>query len=89
MPSTGVDSAEVQSAVSLNGAAPGASWRIQREGAVVAVVDVRQEAGAVVVSAGPVTSPKSHSFGSVQAADAFTADLLTSFAYLGCEVVKT
>ena len=78
----------MQSAVSLNGAAPDASWRISREGAVVAVVDVTHEGGAVVVSAGPVTAPKPHSFGSLQAADAFTTDLLTSFAYLGCEVVK-
>jgi hypothetical protein len=79
----------VQSAASLNGAAPDASWRISREGAVVAVVDMRHEGGSVVVSAGPVTASKPHSFGSLQAADAFTADLLTSFAYLGCEVVKS
>ena len=78
----------MQSAVSLNGSASATSWRVSREGAVVAVVDVRHEGGSVVVSAGPVTSPKPHTFGSLQAADAFTADLLASFAYLGCEVVK-
>jgi hypothetical protein len=77
----------VQSAASLN-ASPDTSWRISREGAVVAVVDVRHEGGAVIVSAGPVTSPKPHSFGSLQAAEAFTTDLLTSFAYLGCEVAR-
>ena len=78
----------MQSAASLTGASPDASWRISRDGVVVAVVDVRHEGGAVVVSAGPVTSPKLHSFGSLEAADAFTADLLTSFAYLGCEVAR-
>ena len=77
----------MQSAASLS-ASPDASWRISREGAVVAVVDVRHEGGAVVVSAGPATSTKPYSFGSLQAADAFMADLLASFAYLGCDVSR-
>ena len=78
----------MQSAASLNAGQYDASWRISREGAVVASVDIRHEGGAVLVSAGPVDSPKPHSFPSLQAADAFIADLLASFAYLGCEVAR-
>jgi hypothetical protein len=78
----------MQPAASLSGATHHASWRISREGSVVAVVDVRHEGGQIVVSAGPAQSQRPHSFGSIQAADAFMADLLASFSYLGCEVAK-
>jgi hypothetical protein len=78
----------MQTAATLNGAPVDASWRISRDGSVLAVVEIRHEGGAVVVSAGPADAPKLHSFPSLQAADAFTADLLASFAYLGCEVAK-
>jgi hypothetical protein len=78
----------MQTAATLNGSPVDTSWRISRDGSVVAVVEVRHEGGAVVVSAGPADAPKLHNFPSLQAADAFTADLLASFAYLGCEVAK-
>ena len=77
----------MEPAVSLS-TAPADSWQISRDGDVVAVVDLRHEGGAVVVSAGPEGNTKPYSFDSLQAADAFTTDLLTSFAYLGCEVAK-
>ena len=66
---------------------PEASWRVTREGAVVAVVDVLQEHGEVVVSAGGPSGPaKPYRFHSLQDADEFVSDLMTSFSYLGCDV---
>ena len=67
------------------------SWRISREGDVVAGVDVRHEGGDIVVVAGPVagpTKPKPYRFPTLQAADAFLSDLMATFAYLGCEVAQ-
>jgi len=78
----------MQTAASLNESVHDVSWRVSREGSVVALVDIRHEGGSVVVSAGPEDSPKVHNFPSLQAADAFTSDLLASFAYLGCDVAK-
>ena len=70
---------------------PDSSWRITRDGSIVAAVDVRQEGGDVVVVAGAEgsTKPKPYRFPTLQAADAFLTDLMTSFAYLGCEVART
>ena len=71
---------------------PDSSWRISRDGSVVAAVDVRQEGGEVVVVAGPaegLSKPKPYRFPTLQAADAFLTDLMASFAYLGCEVART
>jgi hypothetical protein len=66
---------------------PDASWRVTRDGAVVATVCVTQEQGEVVVSAGgPSGSAKPYRFHSLQDADEFVSDLMTSFAYLGCDV---
>ena len=66
---------------------PDASWKVIREGAVVAIVGVIQEHGEVVVSAGgPSGSPKPYRFHSLQDADEFVSDLMTSFSYLGCDV---
>ena len=67
---------------------PAGTWRISREGALVATVGMRSERGEVVVDAGVegVVDTKPYRFGSVEAADAFIGDLMTSFAYLGCDV---
>jgi hypothetical protein len=67
------------------------SWRISREGTVVAAVDVRHEGVEVVVLAGPTdgpTAPKPYRFPTLQAADHFLTDLMATFAYLGCEVAE-
>jgi hypothetical protein len=79
----------VEVVASAESALSDASWRVSRDGEVVAMVDLRHEGGAVLVSAGPVTRPKPYTFDSLQAADVFITDLLASFAYLGCEVAKT
>jgi hypothetical protein len=66
---------------------PDASWRVTREGALVAVIGVIQEHGEVVVSAGGGSGPpKPYRFHSLQDADEFVSDLMTSFSYLGCDV---
>jgi hypothetical protein len=67
------------------------SWRVSREGSVVAAVDVRQEGGDVVVLAGPAgaAEAKPYRFSTLQAADSFLSDLMASFAYLGCEVAPS
>jgi hypothetical protein len=65
------------------------SWRVSREGSPVAVVDLRQERGKIVVAAdveGAGTKP--HRFATVEAANEFIGDLITSFAYLGCDIVR-
>jgi hypothetical protein len=64
-----------------------ASWRVTRDGALVAVVSLADEDGEIVVRAGAASStPRPYRFTSLPAADAFVADLMTSFSYLGCEV---
>ena len=61
---------------------PESIWRVMREGALVANVALRHEHGAVVVS----TEQRSYDFATMEAADSFVTDLMTSFAYLGCDV---
>ena len=81
----------MQAAVAFD-ASLDSSWSISREGAVVAAVDIRQEGGEVLVLAGPAdgaSKPKPYRFSTLQAADSFLSDLMTSFAYLGCEVAQT
>ena len=74
-------------AVSLNHQMLDASWRVTRDGALVAVVSIADEGGEIVVRAGAAsTDPRPYRFESLQAADAFVGDLMTSFSYLGCEV---
>jgi hypothetical protein len=63
-----------------------ASWTITREGSDVATLAVRQEQGEVVVVAGTSTAEKPYRFDTLEAADAFLSDLLTSFSYLGCDI---
>jgi hypothetical protein len=63
------------------------SWRVSLDGAVVAVVDVRHEGGEVVVDTA-VDGVAPHTFDTLQAADSFLDDLMTSFAYLGCDVAR-
>jgi hypothetical protein len=67
---------------------PAGSWRVSREGSPVATVGMRSERGEVVVATGieGVKAPKPYRFGSIEEADAFIGDLMTSFAYLGCDV---
>lgn len=80
----------MQAAVAFE-ASPESSWRVTREGEVVAAVDVMHEGGDIVVLAGPAqgpTNPKPYRFPTLQAADAFLTDLMASFAYLGCEVAR-
>jgi hypothetical protein len=64
------------------------SWRVSLDGAVVAMVDVRHEGGEVVVDTAVEGVPPHH-FDTLQAAGAFLDDLMTSFAYLGCDVART
>jgi hypothetical protein len=80
----------MQAAVALD-ASVESSWRVSREGVVVAAVDVRQDGGDVVVEAGPdgLSTPKAYRFPTLQAADSFLSDLMATFAYLGCEVART
>ena len=65
-----------------------ASWHVSRDGELVAEVEVRQNGGDVVVSAATSGTPKPYRFATLQAADAFINDLMTSFAYLGCDVAQ-
>jgi hypothetical protein len=77
------------SAAQLTVAPVGASWRVSREGSSVAVVSVRHEGGSVVVaadlSATGAAAVIPHRFETLQAAEAFVNDLITSFSYLGCD----
>lgn len=66
---------------------PSGSWRVSREGAPVATVGMRSERGEVVVATG-VKGVAPYRFGTVEEADAFVGDLMTSFAYLGCDVAR-
>ena len=65
------------------------SWRISREGAQVATVGMRSERGEVVVATDVegIAQAKPYRFGTIEEADAFIGDLMTSFAFLGCDVV--
>jgi hypothetical protein len=63
------------------------SWRVSRDGTPVATVDMRSERGEVVVATG-VADLEPHRFGSVEEADVFVGDLMTSFAFLGCDVAR-
>jgi hypothetical protein len=51
---------------------------------VISEIAVTQEHGAFVVTAGG----RPYRFDSMQAADSFVTDLLTSFSYLGCDVAQ-
>ena len=66
-----------------------AKWSVSREGDLVAQIDVRQEGGHVVVSADTAGVAKPYRFATLQAADAFINDLMTSLAYLGCDVAQS
>jgi len=79
----------MQGTAAIVDAGHGASWEIAREGTIVGRVELSHEAGGIVVTTGSGASERRHSFGSMQDADAFTSDLLTSFAYLGCDVTRT
>lgn len=63
------------------------AWRITREGTDVATIAVRQEQGEVLVEASNTEKP--YRFDTLQAADAFLSDLMTSFSYLGCDIAST
>jgi hypothetical protein len=65
------------------------SWRVTREGSDVATIAVRQEQGEVLVLAGTSDTEKPYRFDTLQAADAFLSDLMTSFSYLGCDIAST
>ena len=65
------------------------AWRVTREGADVATVAVRQEQGEVLVIAGTSNTEKPYRFDTLQAADAFLSDLMTSLSYLGCDIAST
>ena len=69
---------------------PAGTWRVSRDGSPVATVGLQSERGEIVVATGiEGGSPrKPHRFGSVEEADAFIGDLMTSFAYLGCDVAS-
>jgi hypothetical protein len=51
------------------------------------MVGMRSERGKVVVSTG-VSDLLPYRFDSVEDADAFVGDLVTSFAFLGCDIVR-
>jgi hypothetical protein len=69
--------------------ARGTSWRVTRDGNVVAFVSVTQDVGGVVVNAGPTPAlAKPYRFDSPSQADSFVADIVASFSYLGCEVTE-
>jgi hypothetical protein len=83
----------MQPAAHLGDETIGSSWRVSRDGNPVAVVEVRHEGGGVVVAAelGGEGSPKRtcpNRFPTLRAAEAFIADLIASFSYLGCEVAR-
>ncbi len=77
----------MHAAAPLQDATTESSWRVSRDGTVVAVVDVRHEGGEVIVST-EVEGVSPHHFPTLQSAGAFVDDLMTSFAYLGCDVAR-
>ena len=70
-----------------------ASWRVSRGSIPFAHVALRHEGGNVLVdtdlAATPSADSKAHEFNTIQAAEAFVADLLATFAYLDCDVAQT
>jgi hypothetical protein len=68
----------------------GGSWHITREGARVATVGLREERGKVVVATDieGAKDKKPYRFSTIEAANEFITDLMTSFAYLGCDVAR-
>jgi hypothetical protein len=80
----------MQPAAHLAPASADGSWRVTREGSPVAVVGLRHERGNVIVAADVegAKGEKPYSFGSVAAANDFIKELVTSFAYLGCDVAR-
>ena len=84
---------EMQPAAHLGDETIGSSWRVSRDGNDVAVVEVRHEGGGVVVAAqvgseGSLQPTCPNQFPTLRAAEAFVADLIASFSYLGCEVAR-
>ena len=69
---------------------PAGNWRVSRDGSPVATVGMRSERGEILVAAGIEgnAGQKPYRFTSVEEADAFIGDLMTSFAYLGCDVTS-
>jgi hypothetical protein len=69
--------------------APASCWRVTRDGDLVALVSMTHELDGVVVSAGSDPSAaKPYRFDTVGEADVFVADIVASFAYLGCDVTQ-
>ncbi len=79
----------MQSAAEPASAPADGSWRVSREGAPVATIELRNERGKVVVAADVAgkKAKKPYRFDTVAAANEFIKELMTSFAYLGCDVV--
>jgi hypothetical protein len=75
-------------AISANG--PAGAWRVSREGVLIAAVSVLHERGGAVVATAleGVAARRPYRFETVAEADAFVGDLITSFAYLGCDVAR-
>jgi hypothetical protein len=68
---------------------PAASWRVTRDGDLIALVTLTQEPDGVVVSAGPnPAAAKPYRFDTAAEADVFVADIVASFSYLGCDVTQ-
>jgi hypothetical protein len=86
----GADTERMQPAAYPDTTSDTGSWRVSREGTPVAVVDLRHERGKVTVAAAieGKKSHKPHQFGTVAAANDFIRELMTSFAYLGCDVTR-
>jgi hypothetical protein len=63
-----------------------AAGQVMREGESVLTISVRQEHGEVVVTTQSSAGEKPYRFGSLETADAFLSDLMTSFSYLGCDI---
>jgi hypothetical protein len=71
-----------------------AEWRVQRDGSPFATVVTQRDATGVVVSTrllgddGSAGQTRPYRFSDVNTADAFVRDLVSSFAYLGCQVAQ-
>ena len=77
----------MHAAAPLQDATVDSSWRVSRDGSVVALVEVRHEGGEVIVAT-EIDGVSPHRFPTLQSAGAFVDDLMTSFAYLGCDVAR-
>jgi hypothetical protein len=67
------------------------AWSVSREGTLVASVVVAEEGGGVIVSASIENSKRKrdpYRFDSLESADTFVRDLLSSFTYLGCDITS-